>query len=101
MNRAIKGEELKKTVALYAGHRGYVTVHERCNWIDEHSDYVRVSENREIEFVPLADQVVLKNRVKSIDKQIEGARAELTRRIADLTDQKQRLLAIAHQQDIA
>ena len=97
MNRAITDEDLTVTVALYLSKYGTHTVNKFDCWIDEDSDYVRVSEPMEITLTPLDDETVLKARVDSIDNQIETVRAELTRKVNDLTDQKQRLLAITHE----
>ena len=101
MNRAIKGEDLKRTIALYVDRSGFVRPGEVKGWIEDHDDYARITEPLEVEFAPLPDEVVVDHRVKSIDKQIEKTRAELTKKIADLADQKQKLLAISHQQDVA
>ena len=96
MNRAIKDEDLTQTVALYSDRWGGVQAYGMVDWIEESTDYVRVSEPLEITFTALPDKDVLKDRVDAIDKQIETVRAELTRKVNDLTDQRHRLLAITH-----
>jgi hypothetical protein len=96
MNRAIKDEDLTKTVALYSG-KYHTAIFEVEGWIEEHKEYVRVTEPVEVTFTPLPDEVVLEGRVKAIDNEITKTRAELTQRINDLTDQKNRLLAITHE----
>lgn len=100
MNRTIKEKSLTRKVALYESKYGLLTVNDFEDWIEEESaDYVRVSEPIKVTFVSLADEEVLNNQIKSIDAKIEHTRAELTRRINELTDQKNRLLAITHQAD--
>ena len=97
MNRAIKDEDLTHRVALYRSKYNYITVSDMSTWIEENEDYVRVSEPIDVRFVALPDDVILKSRVNALDKEIAKTRAELNRRIEDLTDQKNRLLAITHQ----
>ena len=97
MNRAIEDKDLTHRVALYRSKYNYITVSEISTWIEENEDYVRLSEPINVEFTALPDEVVLGLRVKSIDKQIEKVRAEYTVLIEDLTDQKNRLLAITYQ----
>jgi len=99
MNRAVKDEDLSQSLALYSTKYGSLTVWDISSWIEGHEDYVRVSEPLHVEFTALPDDVILRGRVKCIDKEIEKTRAELTRRIEDLTDQKNRLLAITHEPD--
>lgn len=100
MNRTIKEKSLTRKVALYESKYGLLTVNDFEDWIEEESaDYVRVFEPIKVTFVSLADEEVLNNQIKSIDAKIEHTRAELTRRINELTDQKNRLLAITHQAD--
>ena len=67
---------------------------EVSDYVEESEKYLRISEIVEVE-IPLfseADQVAAK--IKIIDNQIEEARAMLTARIEELTEQRQRLLAI-------
>ena len=99
MNRAIKDEDLTQSVALYLSKYGSTTVWTVSNYMEEHENYIRVSDPLHVEFTALPDDAILRGRVKSIDKEIEKTRAELTRRIEDLTDQKNRLLAITHQEE--
>lgn len=98
MNRATKEKDLTRNIAVYASKHGSLSVNDIRNWIEEGSDYVRVSEPMEVVFTALSDEVVLGARVQQIDGEIEKTRAELTRRINDLTDQRQRLLAITHEE---
>ena len=98
MNRAIKEEDLTMTVCLYVTKYNSATISKSEGWMSEESDYVCVSEPLEVTFTPLDDEVVLKARVDCIDNQIEKTRAELTRKVTDLQDQKQRLLAITHEE---
>jgi len=98
MNRAIKDEDLTQSVAIYATKYGGLTVNEADGWMEKSGDYVRLTEPVEITFVALPDETVLACRVRAIDGQIQKTRAELTRKIDDLKDQKQRLLAITHEE---
>lgn len=99
MNRAIEEDDLTQSIALYISKHGYTIANQVDDWIERSADYVRISEPVTVKFDPLADEEVLQGRVRSIDAQIEETRAELTRRIAELTDQKNRLLAITHQSE--
>ena len=53
----------------------------------------------DVVFTALPDEVVLKARVAAIDAEITRTRAQLTAKVNDLTDQRNRLLAITHQDD--
>lgn len=97
MNRAIKEEDLTQVVAIYTTQYGTLFTSEVDGYKETDPDYVRVTEPMKVTFTPLDDEIVLKGRIDAIDNQIEETRAELTRKISDLTDQKQRLLAITHE----
>ncbi len=99
MNRAIKEEDLTMSVCLYISKYGNATVEKAEGWMQDDKDYVQLTEPTEITFTPLPDEDVLKSRVDSLDNQIEVTRAELTRKVNDLLDQKQRLLAITHESE--
>ena len=96
MNRMISERDLKQTVALYADERGHISIIQSGGWADRCESYVQISEPSDIKFKPLEDEEVLRKRVDAIDRQITKVRAELTAKVADLTDQKNRLLAITH-----
>jgi len=93
MSRTLKNEELTQAVAIYLGKYG-ITIHTVETWIEKSNEYIRATEPLEVTFTPLPDEVI----VKSIDAEIKKTRAELTRKVNDLEDQKQRLLAITHQE---
>ena len=101
MNREIKDEDLAVSIALYRSKYGYFSASEVSDWIEENEDYIRVTEPIHVEFTALPDDAILRARVASIDNTIEKVRAEYTVRINDLTDQRNRLLAITHQPDPA
>lgn len=90
-------DKITKTVALYSSEVFDNDVSEVSEYLEDHERYVRTSEPLEVTFTPLPDKVILDGRVKSIDAEIEKTRAELTLRINDLTDQRQRLLCITHE----
>ncbi len=96
MNRAIEEKDLHRIVALYASKNGYLAVQHISGWMDNDDDYVRVSEPLEVTFTALSDDVVLASRVDAIDKEIEITRAQFTKTLDDLKDQRQKLLAITH-----
>jgi len=98
-NRAVNKEDFTQNVALYMSSCGSITARQPSEYWDNHANYVRVSESIDVTFTPLSDEVVLKSRVDSIDAQITQTRAKMTLRIADLTDQKNRLLAIEDKSD--
>jgi len=97
MNRAIKDEDLTQSIALYVSKYNNISVSSVDCWIEADADYVRATEPLTVTFTALPDETVLAGRVASIDAQIETTRAELTRKIEDLKDQKQRLMAITHE----
>ena len=96
--RTLKDEDLTRKVAIYISKYYYQIVND-CNesW-EEDEEYVRATEPLEVTFKPLSDEVIVKGRVKSIDAEIEKTRAELNLKINDLKDQRQRLLAITHEE---
>ena len=97
MNRAIKDEDLTQSVAIYALKYGTLVISEVDDYSEMNADKVRLTERLEVTFTPLEDEEVLAAQVQFIDNEIEKTRAELTRKIEDLKDQKQRLLAITHE----
>lgn len=95
----IKSENLKKTIVLVQYRWGGT-----CTWDadainEDDPDYVVVSQAMPVTFQPLDADVILESRVKRIDKKIEETRAELTRQIASLTDEKNRLLCITQESE--
>ncbi len=99
MNRAIENEaDLTREVALFSSKNGYLAVQHTGGWMSDDDDYVRVSEPLEVTFTPLPDEVVLASRVDAIDEEIKITRAKFTKTLDDLKDQKQRLLAITHEE---
>lgn len=96
MNRSVKEKDLTRIVAIYAMKHGTLLTSDFEEWKEKSVDYVRLTEPFEVKFVALSDEIVLSTRVDQIDKQIEQTRAQSTLKINDLMDQKQRLLAIAH-----
>lgn len=99
MNRAIDEKDLTQEVALYTNQHGSISIWEwePDGFWERSLDYVCVSEPVTVTFKPLPDDDVLKGRVAGIDAEIEKTRAEMNRKINDLTDQKNRLLAITHE----
>ena len=97
MSRTIKEEDLIFDVALYMNKYGRITTNETSDWIENCEEYVRVSSPQTVTFVQLPDEDILVLRLHALDKEIEKVRAESTRKIDDLKDQKQRLLAITHE----
>lgn len=100
MNRAIEKKDLTQRVALYRMKYGTLRVNAIEDWIEDDADYIRVSDPVDVTFHPIPDDEILAARVSKIDREIETVRAELTRRVNELTDEKQRLLAITHQEAI-
>jgi hypothetical protein len=84
---------------VYLSKLGYPYIRTIGDFMENDSDYVRATEPLEVTFTPLSDEVIVEGRVKSLDAEIEKTRAEMSLKINDLKDQKQRLLAITHQED--
>ncbi len=89
-------DKITRTVALYSSKYLENRVHQVSGWIIKDEDYIQTSEPREIEFTPLPDEVILKGRVASIDAEIEKTRAEMSLKINNRVDQKQRFLCITN-----
>jgi len=85
------------TVAIYSSKYNATSVNEVVEWIEEHKDYIRISEPQTVTFTPLDHEVVLKLRLDALDREIESVRATAQATVDDLEDQKQRLLAITHE----
>lgn len=85
------------TVAIYSSKYNSTSVNEVVEWIEEHKDYIRISEPQTVTFTPLDHEVVLKLRLDALDREIESVRATAQATVDDLEDQKQRLLAITHE----
>ena len=72
-------------------------VFEWRDWMDEDSDYVRLSEVIEVEFTMLPKEEVVPKQVEKIDEYIAEVRAEMGAKVAKLEERKAKLLAITHE----
>jgi len=84
-------------IAIYQSKYSQI-LSEADDWTEAHNDYIRISEIVEVEIPMLSDSEQVEAKVKFIDDQIQDVRAELTARIEELTEQRQRLLAITYQE---
>jgi len=84
-------------VAIYAGRHGNEMIYETGTWMDEHEEYVRLTESREITFQELPRGDVLRARVRVLDRIIADVKAEAQKEVEGLQEERQRLLAITHQ----
>ena len=89
----------KKIVLMKSVEHDYETV----MFIDERrgidlwtDDYAQLSEVMEVDFKELSDDVVIKNQVAIIDKQITKVMADSEASITALNGRKQELLAITY-----
>lgn len=65
------------------------------------SDCIRVSEMQEVRFVPLSTDEGVQAALQSLDAMEQEARAELTKRPAEINDQRASLRALTHQTEVA
>lgn len=59
--------------------------------------YVQISEARDLQFSPLADDAVIQNAVAEIDATERALRNELARKLAELNERRAQLLSLTHQ----
>jgi len=85
-----------KTVAVYQTEYNNETLNEVVDWIERSERYIRITEPQEVMFIPLDHGVVLKARLDALDREIRSVRAIAQAKVDDLKDQRQRLLAITH-----
>lgn len=90
-------EKMTQTIVLAESEYGTVNVWLDEDYIRNDSDYVVISEPVTITFKSLDHDEILQSRIKILDREIEQVRAEAHKKVARLTDQKQRLLAITHE----
>jgi len=89
----MKEEELKICVFLNVKH-GYEVIAEVDSWYCRDSGYVRVSEPVLIKFVQRGEEEVVLEKVKSLDREIEGIMGEALKEIEGLKERKAELLAL-------
>lgn len=95
MSYDIPEDKLTMSLCLYQTQYGNF-LESREGFAEKNPEYVCVSEPITVTFTPLDPDKVLQARVAALDNEIEKVRAEASRKIDDLKDQKQRLLAITH-----
>jgi hypothetical protein len=61
------------------------------------SGSVRISEPVEVTFRPIDDKAIVRNAVEAIDEEERKLYAELNRKLADLKERKNQLLALTYQ----
>ena len=85
-------------IALYSSYgSNYTRPQEADEFYEENSSYVRTTEIVEVEFTELDHATVVLAQVARVDHEIEDTRADLTRKIQDLEDERSKLLAITHE----
>ena len=95
MDNSVPKKEFTRELALFQTKYGGI-VEWRADWEDE--DYVRVSEPVTVIFKPLDHDIILRSRVDALSREIAKVRAEAQAKVSDLEDQRQRLLAITHEE---
>lgn len=98
MSRVLKEEDLTQRVAIYRMKYGTLMVTEHDDFRETDPEYVRMTEPVEVTFTPLPDETIVAGRVSALDAEIQKVRAETEVKINRLIDEKQRLLAITHQE---
>ena len=58
---------------------------------------IRVSEWVDVEFPPLAPEVIVPARIAALDRQAEEVKAEFTAKLREIADAKASLLALTHE----
>jgi len=82
-------------IALYSSYgSSYTHPQEAEGYYEDDPNYVRTSEIVEVEFTELEHATVVLAQVARVDHQIEDVRADLTRRVQDLEEERSKLLAI-------
>ena len=106
----------RRQIALYANLTidDYVAVWEvRYSDVDEHYErlpngevreqsvngWVRISAPIEVNFTSVDNDTIIRNAVLSLDQEERKVREELNRKITEIQERKQQLLALAYQPD--
>lgn len=84
--------EYTRKIALFKSPYG--TLVEAGDYFDEHTDYVRISEYKEIEFTPLSQSAIIETQCEVLDKQEQSVMAEYENKLTDIRRRKSELLAI-------
>lgn len=63
------------------------------------NSYVRVSDPLEVGFTPVDDDSMVRNAVSSLDEQERALLDELNRKLADIKERRNQLLALTYQAD--
>lgn len=92
---------MKKTLALYKT--------EYCDYIaltavldingaivERKAEYARLTEYIEVEFTELPQDIFVNNQVVAIDKIIEEIKSDAMKKVGDLQQKRQELLALTH-----
>lgn len=96
MSYDIPEDKLTMKICLYQTEYGCY-VQSKEGFAKKRPEYVCVSEPVTVTFTPLGADVILQERVRALDAEIERVRAESQAKISGLKDQKQRLLAITQE----
>lgn len=84
--------EYTRKIALFK--TSYGSILEAGDYFDDHTDYVRISEYKEIEFTPLSQYAIIEKQCEALDKQEQSVMAEYENKLTDIRRRKSELLAI-------
>ena len=90
-----KKDPMKREIALYEDEwGGSPYVYDVTPYMEEHSEYVRVTKPAIVQFTPLTREEIVPVQVAKIEKQITKVQAKAGLKVTDLKRRKQELLAL-------